>query len=166
MELSIRRKTLDPSPDILGVKIQDLHGASTSWGGPPFLVSQMWRCWSVCQTKIHPQLTRRISPHLPFVRCFAGMRKDAFQRPVETSQPFTTPTESTEITRPSFVCRLMNSIGTEASDVDSEPVVTVSTDGTLSCQSLIDPSDDDVISEEENVMDLMELVCPIKVPTR
>ena len=70
------------------------------------------------------------------------------------SQLLTTPAESYERAMPSFVCSLTDLIGPEVSDAGSEPVAAESIDKEPNCQSLIDPSQDDEIREEENVMDL------------
>ena len=88
------------------------------------------------------------------------------QRPVRISQVFTTPAESLEIAIPSVACRLTDLIETEASSEDSESGATGSADEVSICQNLIDLSSDDDIREEENVREVMLLVCPVRVSTR
>lgn len=82
------------------------------------------------------------------------------------SQLLTTPAESPERAIPSFVCSLTSLIGAEVSDVGSEPVAAGSIDEVPDSQSLTDPSQDDEMREEENVIDRTVSECPMKVPTR
>jgi hypothetical protein len=128
--------------------------------GSPFLVSQMQISLPVYQTKINLLPIRHASPDQ--ILC-AGVWKDALQRPVEMSQTLTTPSESLEITIPSFGCRLMDLIGAEADGMDSESVPTGPVDKVPICQNLIDRSLDNEIREEENAREEMLLVCPMKV---
>ena len=72
------------------------------------------------------------------------------------SQLLTTPAESAERAIPSSICSLTYTIGAEASGPGSEPVAAESIDEEPNCQSLTDPSKDDEMREEENVMDLTE----------
>jgi hypothetical protein len=78
------------------------------------------------------------------------------------SHILTTPAESLEIAIPSFACRLMDMIGAEVGDMDSGSVTNGSAEA-LICQNLTDLSLDAEMREEENVREVMELVCPIKV---
>ena len=88
------------------------------------------------------------------------------QRPVRISQVFTTLAESLEMAIPSVACRLTDLIGTGVSGVDSGSGTVRSADKALVCQNLIDLSEDDEIREEENVREVMLLVCPVRVSTR
>ena len=88
------------------------------------------------------------------------------QRPVGISQIFTSPAESLEVAVPSVACRLTDQIGTGVSGVDSESGTARSDDKVLVCQNLIDLSPDDEIREEENMREVMSLVCPVRVSTR
>ena len=72
------------------------------------------------------------------------------------SQLLSTPAESEERAMPMFVCSLTDLIGAELSGVCPDPVAAESIDEIPNCQSLTDPSPDDEIREEENVMDLMK----------
>ena len=86
--------------------------------------------------------------------------------PVKISQLLTTPAESAERAIQSFACSLMDLIGAEANDIGSGTASAESIGEVLSCQSLTDPSNDNEMREEENVMDSILLECPMKVPTR
>lgn len=82
------------------------------------------------------------------------------------SQTLTTPVESLEIAIPSFVYNLMDLTAIGWSKVDSGSGITGSVDETSICQNLIDWSKDDEMREEENIREVMLLVCPMKVLIR
>ena len=96
----------------------------------------------------------------------AGVWKEVLQWPVKISQIFTTPAESLEIAIPSATCRLIDKIETGASGVDSESGVAGSADEEPVCQNLTELSQDDEIREEENVREMTDAVCPVRVSTR
>ena len=78
------------------------------------------------------------------------------------SQPRNAPVELQEIAIPSFVCRPTNVIGVEASCVAIVSVATGSVDEVSIFQNLTNSSPDE-IREEENVREVKNSVCPIKV---
>ena len=150
---------MDPSPDILRLVSQLLNGVSSFWSSSPFAVSQMLISPSVHQTKINLPLINHVALGL---ESLAGVRKDALQRPVAISQDLTSPAESldTAIPPPS---RLTDMIEAEVGGVDSRLAVTGSVGMGPISQNLINPSSDDEMREEENVREVMKLVCPRKV---
>lgn len=78
------------------------------------------------------------------------------------SQVLTTPFSSTVIATPYFACKLMDMIAVELSYVDSRSTATGSAGKVSICQNLIDPLLDDMRREEDNVREVMSLVCPMK----
>ena len=134
------------------------------------------------QPKVNVPQINSASPHSS---SWAGIAKDFFKSPVEVSHILATPAELRVIAMPSLACRLMDSIGSEASCLDSirgevdradsigggmdcadstggeavcvDPgsAVTESVDKASNRQNLIDWLFDDTMREEENAREVM-----------